>query len=118
MKARRFAFGLFGLSAALLGYELLLMRLLTLAQWGHFAGFVISIAMLGLAASGLCLHFQRDRAVACSETFFSVSAGLTDEPSMEQPDKIKPVETTHPYSRDVAIELKPHTVAVVEIVRD
>src|SRR5438034_7974484 len=76
MKARRFAFGLFGLSAALLGYELLLMRLLTLAQWGHFAGFVISIAMLGLAASGLCLHFQRDRAVACSETFFSVSAGL------------------------------------------
>src|SRR5438093_2203362 len=76
MNARRFAFGLFGLSAALLGYELLLMRLLSMAQWGHFAGFVISIAMLGLAASGLFLHFQRDRVAVCSHIFFSVSAGL------------------------------------------
>src|SRR5947207_14748433 len=76
MNARRFAFGLFGLSASLLGYELLLMRLLTMAQWGHFAGFVISIAMLGLAASGLFLHFQRDRVAVGSDIFFSVSAGV------------------------------------------
>jgi alpha-N-arabinofuranosidase len=47
---------------------------------------------------------------------YSLSAGLTDAPSMEKPDKIKPIETTQTYSRDLAIELKPHTVAVIEIV--
>jgi alpha-N-arabinofuranosidase len=49
---------------------------------------------------------------------YSLSASLTDTPSMEQPDKIKPVETTQLYSKDLAIELKPYTVAVVEIVRN
>ncbi len=76
MTTRRFAFGLFCISAALLGYELLLMRLLSLALWGHFAAFVISIAMLGLAASGLVLHFFRDRVVTNAAGFFSISAGL------------------------------------------
>jgi len=47
---------------------------------------------------------------------YTLTARLTDEPSMEQPDKIKPVETTQPYARDLAIELKPHTVAVIEII--
>ncbi len=47
---------------------------------------------------------------------YTLSAGLTDAPSMEQPDKIKPIETTQPYARDLAIELEPYTVAVIEIV--
>ena len=46
---------------------------------------------------------------------YTLSAGLTDAPSMEQPDKIQPIETTQTYSRDLSIELKPYTVAVVEI---
>jgi alpha-L-arabinofuranosidase len=46
---------------------------------------------------------------------YTLSAGLTDAPSMENPDKIKPVETTMPYTRDLTIELGPYTVAVVEI---
>ena len=46
MSAPRFAFGLFLVSAGLLGYEFLLMRLLSLALWGHFAGFVISMSFL------------------------------------------------------------------------
>src|SRR2546426_6504203 len=75
MSPRRFVLGLFCISAALLGYELLLMRLLSLAQWGHFAGFVISIALLGLAASGLFLHFLRERIVANTGVFFSAGAG-------------------------------------------
>src|SRR6266496_4159016 len=75
MNARGLAAGLFGLSAALLGYELLLMRLLTLAQWGDFAGFVISIAMLGLAASGLLLHFRREQVCANAENHFCAAAG-------------------------------------------
>ena len=76
MNARGLAVALFCLSAALLGYELLLMRLLTLAQWGDFAGFVISIAMLGLAASGLFLHFRRDRIGPHAGNYFSAGAGL------------------------------------------
>src|SRR5476651_1806472 len=43
----------------------------------------------------------------------TLSAGLADAPSMEQPDKIKPIETTEPYARDLTIELKPYTVAVI-----
>jgi alpha-N-arabinofuranosidase len=46
---------------------------------------------------------------------YSLSAGLTDAASMEQPDKIKVVERTQPYARDLVIELKPYTVEVIEI---
>ena len=60
----RTRFFLLFISAGLLAYELLLMRLLSLTWWGHFAGFVISVAMLGMAAAGLLLHFQRKAAVA------------------------------------------------------
>src|SRR2546426_5125017 len=75
MSAPRFAFGLFLVSAGLLGYEFLLMRLLSLALWGHFAGFVISIALLGLAASGLFLHLLRERIARNAARYFSASAG-------------------------------------------
>ena len=61
MTNRRWAIGLLCVSAALLAYELLLMRLLALAYWGHFAAMVISIAMLGIASSGLFLFFARER---------------------------------------------------------
>ena len=47
---------------------------------------------------------------------YTLRAGLTDAPSMEQPDKIKPVETSAPYARDLTIELEPYTVAVIEII--
>lgn len=74
---------LFLISAALLGYELILMRLLSAAFWGHFAGFVISISMLGFAASGLFLHFFRalvcrhaDRVRTGAALFFAVTAPL------------------------------------------
>jgi hypothetical protein len=76
MTPRRWAVGLLCASAALLGYELLLMRLLALAYWGHFAGMVISIAMLGIASSGLFLFFARDRVGRNPEKFFAWSAGL------------------------------------------
>ncbi len=47
---------------------------------------------------------------------WTVSAGLTDAPSMERPDAIKPVETTIPYARNLTIALPPYAVSVVEIV--
>lgn len=76
MTPRRWAAGLLLISFALLGYELLLMRLLALAYWGHFAGMVISIAMLGIASAGLFLFFARDRVQQSPGAIFSASAGL------------------------------------------
>lgn len=80
------------LSAGLLAYELLLMRLLSLVWWGHFAGFVISVAMLGLACAGLLLHFQRGFALrrpltlmAWSACGFAVSAPATFALSQQLP---------------------------------
>ena len=76
MSPLRWAGGLFCVSAAILGFELLLMRLLTLAYWGHFAGFVISIAMMGIAASGLFLHFSRPRIAARPAIYFATASTL------------------------------------------
>jgi hypothetical protein len=39
-------------SAAAIGYELLLMRVLSIIQWHHFAYMIISLALLGYGASG------------------------------------------------------------------
>ena len=76
MSPRRWAAGLLLISVALLGYELLLMRLLALAYWGHFAGMVISTAMLGIASSGLFLFFARERVQRNPGGVFGASAGL------------------------------------------
>ncbi|HOV86937.1 MAG TPA: SAM-dependent methyltransferase [Syntrophobacteraceae bacterium] len=51
----------FCLSAASLAYELLLMRLLSIAQWNHFAFMIISLALLGYGASGTFLVLCRRR---------------------------------------------------------
>lgn len=48
-------------SAAALAYEVLLMRLFSIAQWHHFAYMIISLALLGYGASGTFLHFFQDR---------------------------------------------------------
>jgi hypothetical protein len=76
MSPVRWAGGLFCISAAVLAFELLLMRLLTLAYWGHFASFVISIAMLGIATSGLLLHFARERIIARPTFWFAIASTL------------------------------------------
>ncbi|MFN2507700.1 MAG: hypothetical protein ABR589_02895 [Chthoniobacterales bacterium] len=76
MTSGRWAAGLLLISAALLAYELLLMRLLALAYWGHFAGLVISIAMLGIASSGLFLFFRREQVKARPRRYVVVTAGL------------------------------------------
>lgn len=46
---------------------------------------------------------------------YTVSAGLNDEASLKDPDKIKPTEGSMPYSRDLTITLPPYTVSVLEI---
>ena len=47
------------ISAAVLGYEILLMALFSLIQWHHFAYMVVSIALLGFGASGSFLVLTR-----------------------------------------------------------
>ena len=43
------------------------------------------------------------------------AAGLHNAASLEQPDRITPVERSIEFRPDLTIDLKPYTVAVVEI---
>ena len=71
------------IAAASIGYELLLMRLMSIIQWHHFAYMIISLALLGFGASGTFLVLtkqwllQRQRFSLWSfAIFFSVSSIL------------------------------------------
>jgi SAM-dependent methyltransferase len=48
-------------SAAAIGYELVLMRMLSIVQWHHFAYMIISLALLGYGASGTAIAVFRQR---------------------------------------------------------
>ena len=45
----------------------------------------------------------------------TITAGLTEKASLERPDAIRPVSRTIEYTKDLALELEPYTVAVLEI---
>ncbi|HSG58682.1 MAG TPA: spermidine synthase [Woeseiaceae bacterium] len=62
------------ISAAAIGYEILLMRLLSIIQWHHFAYMIISLALLGYAASGACIAVFRQRLQARFEAAFAACA--------------------------------------------
>ncbi|MCH8276502.1 MAG: spermidine synthase-like protein, partial [Bacteroidetes bacterium] len=47
------------LSAAVIAFELVLMQLLSIVQWHHFAYMVISVALLGFGASGTLIAIAR-----------------------------------------------------------
>lgn len=62
------------------------------------------------------VHLQGSRVpAAASVTVYTITAGVRDAASLEQPDRIKPVDRTREYSPDLTIDLEPYTVAVVEI---
>ena len=63
-------------SAAALGYEILLMRLFSIIQWHHFAYMIISLALLGIGASGAALSLARAWLVARFAAAFPASAAL------------------------------------------
>ena len=50
-----------------------------------------------------------------SATLYTISARLRDAASLDRPDAIVPVSRSFDYSRDLAIELAAHTVALLEI---
>ena len=62
------------LSAATLGYEVLLTRLLAIVQWHHFAFLVISTALLGFGASGAFLVVVGNRLRVSAGPFLALSA--------------------------------------------
>jgi len=63
-------------SAAAIAYEILLMRVLSIVQWHHFAWMVISLALLGYGASGSFIALTRDRLASRFEGSFAASALL------------------------------------------
>ncbi len=63
-------------SASAIAYEILLMRVLTIIQWHHFAWMIISLALLGYGASGTAVALGRRWLEARFEAVFSGSALL------------------------------------------
>ena len=61
MRSRPIYIGIFLLSLSLLLYELTLIRVYSTILFYHYAFMAISVAMLGLAASGLTVHFAPRR---------------------------------------------------------
>ncbi|MDW8343008.1 MAG: class I SAM-dependent methyltransferase [Verrucomicrobiae bacterium] len=51
----------FTVSAAVLAYEVVLMRVFSIAQWHHFAGMILSVALLGFGLSGTLLALWPER---------------------------------------------------------
>jgi spermidine synthase len=69
------------LACASIAYEILLIRLFSILLWHHFAYMIISLALLGIGASGTFLAFAKDRmarrftmAFASGAILFAVSA--------------------------------------------
>ncbi len=63
------------MSAAALAYEVLLMRLLSIVHWHHFAYMIISLALLGYGASGTFIALARARLLRHFEPAFALAAG-------------------------------------------
>ncbi|MDS4020773.1 MAG: SAM-dependent methyltransferase [Candidatus Competibacter sp.] len=64
------------LSAAALGYEILLMRLFSIIQWHHFAYMMISVALLGYGAAGAFVTLVQRPLLARFTGAFATAAGL------------------------------------------
>ncbi|NJD36590.1 MAG: SAM-dependent methyltransferase [Betaproteobacteria bacterium] len=62
------------LSAAALGYELLLLRLFAIIQWHHFAYLAISVALLGIGAAGTLVMLLRNHLLAAWRKSFTLAA--------------------------------------------
>jgi alpha-N-arabinofuranosidase len=68
------------------------------------------------SANTLLVHLQGSRVPAdATVTVHTISAGLQDVASLEQPDRIKPVARPSDFRPDLTIDLQPYTVAIVEI---
>ena len=64
------------ISAAALGYEILLMRLFSIIQWHHFAYMIISLALLGYGASGTFIALARPWLLARFSGVYRINLAL------------------------------------------
>jgi len=64
------------ISAAALGYEILLTRMLSIIQWHHFAYMIISVALLGYGAAGAFVMVAENWLLARYRLAFSTAAML------------------------------------------
>jgi spermidine synthase len=71
----RHAVLIFCTSASVLAYEILLMRLLSISFWYHFAYMVISLALLGFGASGSFLFLLSRRVYRNMDAWLVLLAG-------------------------------------------
>jgi alpha-N-arabinofuranosidase len=70
------------------------------------------------SANTLLVHLQGSRVPSgATVKVYTITAGLHDAASLEQPDRIAPVERSIEYRPDLAFDLEPYSVAVVEIAR-
>ncbi len=63
------------LSVGLIAFQLVLMQLLSITQWHHFAYLVISVALLGFGTSGTLLALYRERFLARFDQLLPLLAG-------------------------------------------
>ena len=63
-------------SVAAIAYEILLMRVLSIVQWHHFAYMIISLALLGYGASGTFIAISKRWLQPRFELAFSICALL------------------------------------------
>lgn len=70
------ALALFLTTTAVLGLELLQMRLLSFMLWHHLAYMVISMALLGLGAGGVWLSVRRERIMMAADAWLVSSVTL------------------------------------------
>jgi spermidine synthase len=68
---------LFATSASVLAYEIVLMRLLSMSLWHHFAYMVISLALLGFGASGSVLFLAFPRMKNALDRWLVLLAGAS-----------------------------------------
>ncbi len=66
--------------------------------------------------NALLVHLQGSHVpAAATATLYTITAGLHDAASLDEPDRIRPVERTLEYRPDLTIDLEPYTVAVLDI---
>ncbi|MGH8562234.1 MAG: SAM-dependent methyltransferase, partial [Nevskiales bacterium] len=70
----RLIFSVALIAAAALAYQLLLMRLLSIIQWQHVVGMIISLALLGHGASGTVLSLLGPRALRRFQPLYVANA--------------------------------------------
>ncbi len=61
------------ISGSIIAYEITLMRLFSIGQWGHFAYMIISLALLGFGASGSVIFLAQDWLMKRFQWSYSIS---------------------------------------------